>query len=210
MLANPSGRLIHYSRSTGRLTVLLDGLWFGNGVALSPDEGFILVADFQRSKILKYWLRSGKAGQVETFAEGLPGTPDNLTPDKNGVWTALAVPSDPEKPYIIQSLADKPLIRKLVARCLALVDLLFTTIDNIYPNDFAKSIAHKTGSFGLIHSLLSTRATIIRFDWNGNIVAAYHSSDGSVYTHVMELDGHLYLGSFTQNYIAKVVKRDHL
>jgi len=209
-IANPSGRLIHYSRKSGKLTVLVDKLWFANGVALSPEEDFILVCDLLRSKIMKVWLKSDKAGKVETFIEGLPGTPDNLTPDENGFYAALALTNDSESPYILQSLAPMPRLRKFCARILSLVDLLFTTIDKIYPNDFVKSVAYSTGSLGLLHSFQNPRATILRIDWKGNVIAAYHSFDGSLYTHAMELDGHLYLGSFTQNYIAKVVKQKHL
>lgn len=186
----------------------MDQLWAANGVALSPDEDFILVCELESSKILKVWLTRDKYGQLETFAEALPGMPDNLSSDDNGVWAALAITADPENPF--QSMSQFPLLRKFVARCLSLVYLLFSTIDNIYPNDFSKSIAYKSGSFGLISCLLPSRATILRFDWKGNIVAAYHTFDGSLYTHVLDLDGHLYLGSLTQSYIAKVVRQNHL
>ena len=209
-ITNPSGRLIHMSRTTGKITVLLDKLWFANGIALSPEEDFLVVSDLQRSKIIKVWLKPGKFGESETFAEGLPGTPDNLTPDQNGFYAAIPITADPQHPYIIGSMANMPIIRKFFARILALIDLLFTNLDKIYPNDFFKTLAYKSGSFDLVHPFLSTRSTVLRFDWNGKIIAAYHASDGGVYTHAMELDGHLYLGSFTQNYIAKVVKRAHL
>lgn len=108
IIANPSGRLIHYSRKTGELTVLLDQLWAANGVALSPDEDFILVCELESSKILKVWLTRDKYGQLETFAEALPGMPDNLSPDDNGVWAALAITADPENPFILQSMAQLP------------------------------------------------------------------------------------------------------
>ena len=41
---NPSGRLIHYSRETRKTTVLLDKLWFANGIALPSTEDFVVVA----------------------------------------------------------------------------------------------------------------------------------------------------------------------
>lgn len=210
LIANPSGRLIHYSRTTGKLTVLLDKLWFANGVALSLTEDFIIVSDLGRSKLVKFWLKSGKFGETETFAEGLPGVPDNLTPDAKGLWVALPLSADPQNPFINQAMARMPLIRKFIIRLLSLVELLFTTIDSIYPNNFSKSVAYQTGSTEIISSLMPTRGTILRFDWNGNIIAAYHATNGAGYTHVMELNGHLYLGSFGHDHIAKVVKRAHL
>lgn len=210
LLANPSGRLVHLARDSGKLTVLLDNLWFANGVALSPNEDFIIVSDLVRSKIVKFWLKGEKSGESETFAEGLPGIPDNLTPDKNGVWAALAVAADPQNPLLIHSMAPLPLVRKFLARLLSLTELAFNTVDSVYPNDFSKSVAQGHVSTMLFNSLFPNRCTILRFDWNGNIVAAYHAFDNSFYTHVMEMDGNLYLGSFSQNYIAKVVKRAHL
>ena len=211
LLVNPSGRLIHFSRAKGKITILLDKLWLTNGVALSPEEDFIVVSDLGRSRLLKFWLKSEKYGKTEIFAEGLPGVADNLTPDENGLWAALFVSADPENPFISHSMARLPLLRKFFARIISLVDLLFSTIDKIYPNDFSKTISRKCGSSEMISSLFPKRATILRFDWNGNITAAYHSFDGGAfYTHVMEMNGHLYLGSVGHNYIAKVVKRAQL
>lgn len=205
-VANPSGRLIHYSRATGKLTSLIDKLWFANGVALSPNEDFILVSDMGRYRIMKYWLKGDKRGQSEIFAEGIPGTPDNLTPDKNGVWVALPVATDPDHPYLPLAMSPLPWARKFIARIFSLIELLFDSIDRIYPNDLSKGIMFKLGQI----SSPSQRSTIMRFDWEGKIIAAYHAFDNSVYSHVMELDGNLYLGSFSNLYIAKVVRRAHL
>jgi sugar lactone lactonase YvrE len=70
---NPSGRLVHFERKTGKVSVLLDKLWFANGVALSPNEDFIIVAETHASRVQRYWLKGDKKGQLEPFVEGLPG-----------------------------------------------------------------------------------------------------------------------------------------
>lgn len=202
--------MIHYSRKTKKMTVLLDNLWFVNGIVLSPEEDFLVVSDLGRSMLVKYWLKEGKFGETETFAEGLPGGPDNLSSDKNGVWAALALIADPENPFIPHSMAPLPLVRKFVARLMALGELFFTTVDKVYPNEFSKCAATFIGSSESAASLLPDRNTILRFDWNGNIIAAYHAFDGKHYTHVMEMNGHLYLGSIAHDHIAKVVRRAHL
>lgn len=209
-LANPSGRLIHLERKSRKMTVLLDNLWFANGVALSANEDFIVVSDLGRSKLVKYWLKTEKVGQSETFVDGLPGVPDNLTPDTNGIWVALALAADPQNPALSQSMAPLPFVRKFHVRVLTLIELLFSSIDSIFPNDFCKFLADKVGSGDSVKFMYPPRATILRLDWNGNIIAAYHSFDGAVYTHVLELNGHLYLGSIFNDYIAKVVRRAHL
>ena len=190
--------------------MLMDNLWFANGVVLSPNEDFVVVSDLGRSKIDKFWLKTAKAGESETFVDGLPGVPDNITPDKNGFWVALPMTADPQNPNLAHSMAPLPLVRKFQVRLISLIDLLFTTIDSILPNDFCKFVASQVGSADSVKFLNPTRATILRIDWNGNIIAAYHSFDGAVYTHVLELDGHLYLGSISHDYIAKIVRRVHL
>lgn len=192
------------------MNVLLDNLWFANGVALSPNEDFVVVSDLGRSKMVKFWLKTEKAGESETFIEGLPGVPDNLSADKNGIWVALPLTADPQNPYLAHSMAPLPLVRKFQVRLASLIELLFTFIDSVFPNDICKFLSHQIGAVEAVKFMYPPRATILRLDWNGNIIAAYHSFDGAIYTHAVESDGHLYLGSIVHNYIAKVVKRAHL
>ncbi len=56
----PRGRLLAYHPSTGRTEVLLDKLYYANGVALSFDESFILVVETTRYRVRRLWL-SGPA-----------------------------------------------------------------------------------------------------------------------------------------------------
>lgn len=86
-----SGRLFRYDLKTGKLTILIDGLHFANGVALSPDGSFIWVAETARYRILRYWRRGPKAGKFEVFASNLPGFPDNISRSREGgLWVAFA------------------------------------------------------------------------------------------------------------------------
>lgn len=54
MELNELGRLLSYQPSTGRLAVLLDGLYMPNGVVLSPDERFLLLAETSIARVLRY------------------------------------------------------------------------------------------------------------------------------------------------------------
>lgn len=204
--ANPSGRLVHYERKTGKLSVILDNLWFANGVALSPDEEFVIVAETHGSRIQRYYLSGEKKGQADVFLDGLPGIPDNLTPDEDGLWIALVVAADPENPMLPQSLAPLPLLRKFLLRLLHLLEMPFNFITNVYPNPYTKSIAYKIGSFNAFSFVFPQRTTIVRADWNGKIIGSLHGFDNSVRTisHVMELNDYLYIGSPYNNYIARV------
>ncbi|KAL2895882.1 Protein STRICTOSIDINE SYNTHASE-LIKE 10 [Bienertia sinuspersici] len=84
-----TGRLIRYNKSTKEATVLVRNLAFANGVALSQDRSFVVVAETSSCRILRYWLKGPNAGQLETFAH-LPGYPDNIRRNSKGeFWVAL-------------------------------------------------------------------------------------------------------------------------
>ncbi|KAL9247662.1 hypothetical protein vseg_021070 [Gypsophila vaccaria] len=85
-----SGRLMKYDVETGNVTILLNDLSFANGVALSKNKDFILVAETTASRILKYWLSGhNKAGTYEVFLT-LSGRADNIHRDHKGdFWIAL-------------------------------------------------------------------------------------------------------------------------
>lgn len=208
-LANPSGRLVYLQRGTKKPKVLLENLWFANGVALSPEEDFVVVSDQNRNTLLKYWLKTEKEGTSEVFADRLPGSVDNITPDAKGFWAALVVTSDPDHPNIFQSMAPLSYVRRFLARILHLVEMLFKKIDHFYPNKFSKNVVARAQSLPTYPFVMNNRATVLRFDWNGNILAAYHSYDSAIYTHVLESNGKLYLGSFVHDYIARVDRQKH-
>ncbi|XP_052174624.1 protein STRICTOSIDINE SYNTHASE-LIKE 10-like [Diospyros lotus] len=85
-----TGRLLKYDPGSGQTTVILGNLTFPNGVALSRDGDFLLVADTTNCRILKVWLQSSNAGRVEVFAGGLPGFPDNIQRNEAGeFWVAI-------------------------------------------------------------------------------------------------------------------------
>ena len=90
-----TGRLLKYNKSTKEVTVLLRDLAFPNGVALSKDGSFLLVAETTTSRILRLWLHGPNAGQVDTFAV-LPGFPDNVRRNSEGhFWVALHAKGSP-------------------------------------------------------------------------------------------------------------------
>ncbi|KMQ73381.1 SMP-30/gluconolactonase/LRE family protein [Marinobacter subterrani] len=109
----PHGRLLRYSRKTGKPEVLLGNLYFANGVAVSPDGDYVLVNETWKYRILRYWIRGPKAGQTEVFADNLPGFPDNLAVDSKGrYWVAFPTLRNPQ----IDTLHRNPWLKDLVAK----------------------------------------------------------------------------------------------
>ncbi|XP_062229400.1 protein STRICTOSIDINE SYNTHASE-LIKE 10-like [Phragmites australis] len=84
-----TGRVMKYDPRANQVTVLLSGVTYPNGIAISADRTHLVVALTGPCKLLKYWIRGPKAGTSEPFAD-LPGYPDNVRPDgKGGYWVAL-------------------------------------------------------------------------------------------------------------------------
>lgn len=186
--------------------MLVDELFFANGIALSPNEDFIVISETGASRLTRYYLKGAKAGQTDVFIDSLPGAPDNLTPDADGLWVPLVQAIDSEYPAIWQSAANAPLVRKFLARSLALIELPFKVIENFYPNYYTQTIIHKIGHFESLAALSPPRQTILRVDWNGKIIGSLHGFDKSVHTiaDVLEDGDYLYLGSFANKYVGRV------
>ncbi|KAF5189326.1 Strictosidine synthase, partial [Thalictrum thalictroides] len=84
-----TGRLMTYDPVSRKVTVLLKGLSFANGVALSKDRDYVLVAETSRQLIQRYWLKGLQATTHEVFAQ-VPGSPDNIKiNDRGQFWVAL-------------------------------------------------------------------------------------------------------------------------
>jgi sugar lactone lactonase YvrE len=107
------GRLLKYDPLADQTTVLLAGLNFANGVAVSRNGDFVLVNETGSYRIVRYWLKGPKAGQHDVFIDNLPGIPDGVSCSDAGVfWVALYSPRVPD----LDRMSDKPWMRKLAMR----------------------------------------------------------------------------------------------
>ena len=102
--SRPSGRLLHYDPATRKARVVLDNLFYANGVAVADDDSFVLVAEFLAFRITRYWLKGPSAGTHDVFVDGLPGYPDNITrtPDGRflvGLSLARVAALDKQRPH---------------------------------------------------------------------------------------------------------------
>lgn len=110
-----TGRLLRLAPGSETPEVLLDGLQFANGLALSADGSFLIVAETSAYRLTRYWLTGPRTGHGEPFVENLPGMPDNLwrgTPD-GPTWVALAGPRVPPLDLLHRTA---PAVRRAAAR----------------------------------------------------------------------------------------------
>ncbi|KAF9592883.1 hypothetical protein IFM89_018463 [Coptis chinensis] len=89
---HPDSGIVYFTDSSTRFSRrehLRRGLKFANGVALSKDYTFILVAETGARRVLRYWLEGPRANTIELFTQ-LPGAPDNIKRNARGdFWVAL-------------------------------------------------------------------------------------------------------------------------
>lgn len=97
----------------GRIELLLDGLEFANGVVLSPDESYLLVAETGAYRITRLWLTGARAGQREVLLDNLPAFPGDLSMAPDGsYWCSFFSP----RKAVLDALAPWPLARKIASR----------------------------------------------------------------------------------------------
>ena len=87
----PNGRLLSYNPNTDVTNLLLDNLYFANGVALSHDESYLLVNESAVNHVRRYWLTGPNSGQTDVFSNvnQFQGLPDNITYNDDSLfWVA--------------------------------------------------------------------------------------------------------------------------
>ncbi|CAI5512682.1 unnamed protein product [Closterium sp. Naga37s-1] len=73
----PDGRFMQYDIATGQTKVLVKGVAFANGVAISRDRTFVVFCETSYMRCHRYFIRGPKMGKAEMFVN-LPGYPDNV------------------------------------------------------------------------------------------------------------------------------------
>jgi len=109
----PNGRFLAYDPRTKQTRVLLNDLYFANGVAVSPDQSFVLVNDTGQYRVRRYWLQGPKQGQADIFIDNLPGFPDGISSNgRDTFWVALVNRRDAGLDFLL----PHPFLRKVVWR----------------------------------------------------------------------------------------------
>jgi sugar lactone lactonase YvrE len=119
-----TGRVLEYRPDTRTLRVVIGGLCFANGVALSADESQVFISETGAYRIWRVDVSAdgldaralvGEVAQRQAriFASNLPGFPDNLTRSATGrIWTGFTKP----RSTVVDALADLPLLRSMSLR----------------------------------------------------------------------------------------------
>lgn len=170
----PEGSLLKYDPTTKKVNTLISGLYFANGVAVSKDDDFILVAETSRYRILKFWLKGNKKGQTEIFMDNLPGFPNGISRRKDGTfWIGFSTCRNAE----IDKIQSDSFMKKILWA-------------------LPKLVRPKIKAYGLIMNVNDNGNVLkIYCDPSGKFVSEASS--------VEEYNGYVYLGGDILNHINK-------
>jgi len=127
-------------------------------------------------RVIRFWIAGQKKGQSETLIGSLPSFPDNISTGHDGrYWVALISPRNP----LVDKLADKPFMRKVIQRMPA------------FMRPQAVAYGH-----------------IIAIDDNGKVVIDLQDPDGSypINSSVTETKEYLYIGSLVAPVLGRIEK----
>ena len=100
----PSGRVFRRDVS-GEVEIVVDDLYFANGIALVPDGTALLYAETAAARISRLPLTGTDAGHPHVVADNLPAYPDNLSTFVDGrTWAGMTTARDPG----LEKLATAP------------------------------------------------------------------------------------------------------
>lgn len=173
----PNGVLYAWDPVTRNTTVVARNFYFANGVAVDPTGQFVLVVETSRFQIRRVWIAGERAGQVDMFAQNLPGTPDGVEFGPDGrVYVAITSPR-------------RDLVRFL------------------HRNTWAASLVLKMGLNIPLTPQSRNCFVLVLDSATGEAVDSYHSQRGvlrSIANAIPTDDGRLIITSDAANFVARV------
>ncbi|MEN3326568.1 MAG: hypothetical protein V7638_1375 [Acidobacteriota bacterium] len=196
----PNGRLLAWDPKTGKARTLLPGMYFANGVAVSPDQSFVLVAETGMYRVQRFWLSGPKAGQADVFIDNLPGFPDGISAVGKHE-TSEGKSSEPKN----RSADDKDKSSEEKAEFwLSLVTPRQALFDRLLPHPFLRKIV-----FRLPKSLQPAPqrySFVLGLDPQGHVIDNLQNGSSDCYAQIanaVEHNGALYFGSIGEDTIGR-------
>ncbi|KAH9487896.1 hypothetical protein Btru_067353 [Bulinus truncatus] len=185
---NNLGRVIAFDPLTSQSWLVSDGFYLANGLFLSKDESYLLVAEMSISRISKVYIKGPNAGQKEAFISNLPGYPDNIKPNSRGNF------------YIgmgsVRFQGSSP---------------IGSFLDNVAPYPSIKRFLTKVVPTSYFDIFLPRHGLLLEVSPEGIIVSSHHDPGAKVLYALSEAFQHgdnVYIGHFSNPYIGVVKVAD--
>lgn len=113
--AQPRGRLFSFNEMTNELNLLHTGIFYPNGIQLTPAKDAVLINEDTMARILKYQLVGYDKGKVGVFAD-LPGFGDNirLSPSGKTLIVPFTLARNSYKNSILDVFGRFPRVRNFI------------------------------------------------------------------------------------------------
>ena len=171
-----NGALYAYYPDTKKTELLIDDLYFANGIAVAYDQSYVLVNETGKYWIRKYYINGPKKGQSEIFKDNLPGFPDGISKGSNGIyWVAIVSPRDEG----LDQLLTQPFMRKVLLR-------------------LPESMRPAAKQYGFILGLDEAGKVVYNLQ--------DPETKFGENTSIQEYNGHLYVGSLHKNGVGRLVR----
>lgn len=178
MLENrPHGMLYAWDPVTRQTEVVADRLYYPNGIVVMPDGQSVLVSETFRYAIQRIWIDGPRRGEIEVYAENLPGMPDGMHLDPSG---QLYIAMLGQRSELLRAVRAQPAWTKLIVKL----------------PDWLRPDGGRTTGFVLVMDV-ETRA----------VLATYHDGEGvlnHVSSVALDPDGRLWFGSTYGAYAARL------
>ncbi|XP_069048133.1 adipocyte plasma membrane-associated protein isoform X2 [Lepisosteus oculatus] len=177
---NHLGRLLAYDPATRWVRAVLDGLYMANGIAFSPEEDYLLIAETSVARILRFWLKGPNAGKTEIFIDNMPGYPDNIRLTDRGTFlVGISTTRFPgfSRPFL-DLIGPHPALKRFIAK--------------VTPLEFFSVLLRKHG-------------LALELSGAGEVRRSLHDPDGAVtwaVSDAFEHRGRLYLGNTDLPFLA--------
>ena len=171
----PHGLLLNYNPETKTTRIMMRDLYFANGIAVSPDNTFLLVVETSAYRVRKVWLDPNREPRSEIIIDNLPGMPDGISAGSNGkFWLPLVSPRN----ALLDKLSQSPKLREVLLR---------------FPTFLQPKIVH----YSFVLSIDENGKVLDNLQGQGP------ESIGSI-SSVEEWGPDIYLGSIGANFIARL------
>jgi hypothetical protein len=193
----PNGRLLAWDPKTQKARTLIPDIYFANGVAVSPDQSFVLAVETGMYRVQRFWLSGPKAGQSDIFIDNLPGFPDGISVTHNSTPpTSQEKAVGEHQPSSVQSGQEK--------FWLSLVTPRQSLFDKLLPHPFLRKVV-----FRLPKSLQPAPqrySFVLALDTQGHVIDNLQNGAPDCYAQIantVEHNGYLYFGSIGENTIGR-------
>ena len=203
----PNGRLLAFDPKSGKARTLLKGIYFANGVAVSPDQSFVLVAETGMYRVLRVWLKAGQSPALGQSPASGPSHASSSSQASGQPQASSSSQASGQSDVFIDNLPGFPDGISSNGRdkfWLALVTPRQALFDRLLPHPFLRKVVYRLPK--ALQPAPQRYSFVLALDASGRVVENLQNPSSDCYAqiaNVIEHDGALYFGSIGENTVGK-------